>query len=276
MKKFFLFFVILFVLFNNIFISSVLAQDVWRDAPQGISKFIGVTFGVPWPGLECGVAGGKDGIDKCCAITATEKMTNPGVFDNPIMNSIDYLLSNFPIFGSLFTAAKEPIRLIMERNNQLLDLKNKYTNDIQCVYGTASGTGVACICQADKPADLNKAMAQLCYKYLQNSQEMPKCLSCAASNKMYTALGCIPLNLQSFVSDYLLSVGVGLGGVVALLCIIYSAIMMQTSQGNPEKIKKAQEMLTSCIMGLMLIIFSVFILRLIGVDILKIPGLSSK
>jgi len=48
--------------------------------------------------------------------------------------------------------------------------------------------------------------------------------------------------------------------------------MMQSSQGNPEKLKKAQEMITSCIMGLMLIIFSVFILKLIGVNILKIPG----
>ena len=37
-------------------------------------------------------------------------------------------------------------------------------------------------------------------------------------------------------------------------------------------LKKAQELITSCIMGLMLIIFSIFILRLIGVDILKIPG----
>jgi len=49
---------------------------------------------------------------------------------------------------------------------------------------------------------------------------------------------------------------------------------MQSSQGNPEKLKKSQDMITSCIMGLMLIIFSIFILKLIGVDILKIPGFS--
>jgi len=66
--------------------------------------------------------------------------------------------------------------------------------------------------------------------------------------------------------------GIGLAGLIALLCIIYAAFMIQISSGNPERIKKAQELLTSCIMGLMLIIFSVFILRLIGVDILKIPG----
>ena len=41
-----------------------------------------------------------------------------------------------------------------------------------------------------------------------------------------------------------------------------------------EKIKKAQDLLTSCIMGLMLIIFAVFILRLVGVNILRIPGFS--
>ena len=56
------------------------------------------------------------------------------------------------------------------------------------------------------------------------------------------------------------------------MCIIYSAYLIQFSRGNPERIKKAREYLTSCIMGLLLIIFSIFILRLIGVDILRIPG----
>jgi hypothetical protein len=66
--------------------------------------------------------------------------------------------------------------------------------------------------------------------------------------------------------------GIGLAGGVAMLCIMYSAFRMQTSQGNPEAIKKAQETLTSCITGLVLIIFSVLILRIIAQDILRIPG----
>jgi hypothetical protein len=59
-----------------------------------------------------------------------------------------------------------------------------------------------------------------------------------------------------------------------MLGIIFSAFQIQISQGNPEKIKKAREMLTSFVIGLLVIIFSVFILRLIGVDLLRIPGFS--
>jgi len=87
-------------------------------------------------------------------------------------------------------------------------------------------------------------------------------------------LGCVPINLANFISNYLLGRMIGLAGLLSLLCIIYSVFMMQTSQGSNEKLKKAQELLTSCILGLIFIIFSVFILKLIGVNILKIPGLS--
>jgi hypothetical protein len=61
---------------------------------------------------------------------------------------------------------------------------------------------------------------------------------------------------------------------IAIGCIIYAAVQIQLSQGDAEKLKKARETLTSCILGFMLIIFSVFILRVIGVDILQIPGFS--
>jgi hypothetical protein len=67
--------------------------------------------------------------------------------------------------------------------------------------------------------------------------------------------------------------GVGLAGIAAFLCIIYAAFILQTSRGNPERIKKAREYLTNCIIGLLIIIFAVFVLRLIGVDILQIAGL---
>jgi len=46
-----------------------------------------------------------------------------------------------------------------------------------------------------------------------------------------------------------------------------------SSYGTPEKIQAAKELLTASFGGLLLIIFSVYILQLIGVSILRIPGL---
>jgi len=113
----------------------------------------------------------------------------------------------------------------------------------------------------------------MCEKYLSaNLAEATSCVRCASGNGMWTGMGCLPLDLNTLIGSFVLSTGIGIGGIFALLCIIYSAFMMQSSQGNPEKLKKAQEMITSCIMGLMLIIFSVLIMKIIGVNILRIPG----
>lgn len=125
----------------------------------------------------------------------------------------------------------------------------------------------SCLCLDKKLENISR----LCL--MVNSGEQAECLSCVTDKKgIWTALGCVESNMSQFLSNFILKWGIGLGGGFALLCIIYAAFMIQSSQGNPEKLKKAQEMITSCIIGLMLIIFSVFILRLIGVNILKIPG----
>jgi hypothetical protein len=113
------------------------------------------------------------------------------------------------------------------------------------------------------------SLVELCNKYFDNPTE---CNKCVTQNKFYSAFGCIPLDIGSFFKETLFQLMLGLAGFIALICIIYSAFQIQTSAGNVEKVKKAQELLTSCIMGLMLIIFSVFILKLIGVDILRVPG----
>jgi len=44
--------------------------------------------------------------------------------------------------------------------------------------------------------------------------------------------------------------------------------MIMTASGNPERIKAGQELLTSAISGLILLIFSIFVLKFIGIDIL--------
>jgi len=104
--------------------------------------------------------------------------------------------------------------------------------------------------------------------------EYCRCTDCVVNkNGYWSAIGCVRFDsFSGFITDNLFPIAIGFAGMFALLCIIYSAFMMQTSQGSPEKIKKAQENLTSCILGLMIIIFSVFILRFIGVNILRIPG----
>lgn len=85
-----------------------------------------------------------------------------------------------------------------------------------------------------------------------------------------TAIGCIPVSNTNDFMGWILGWAVGIGGGIAFLLIVYASFMTMTSQGNPERLKAGQELLTSAISGLILLIFSVFILKFIGVDILKL------
>jgi len=85
-----------------------------------------------------------------------------------------------------------------------------------------------------------------------------------------TAIGCIDISGPSEFVDSILKLAIGLAGGIAMLLIVFGGIQILTSAGNPEKIQAGKEMITSAIAGLLLIIFSVFILRIIGVEILDI------
>ena len=102
------------------------------------------------------------------------------------------------------------------------------------------------------------------------------------TNGINTAFGCIRLfdaniaatggaDMSVFLS-WILTWAIGLGGGIAFLLIIWAGFMIMTSSGDPERLKAGQELLTSAIMGLIMLIFSLFILEFIGVDILAIPG----
>ncbi len=91
-------------------------------------------------------------------------------------------------------------------------------------------------------------------------------------NICQTAIGAIDvLNGTAFVT-ILFRIILSLSGGLALALIIYSGFSMTMSQGNAEKVKGAQETLTSAIIGLVFIIISIAILQIIGVDVLQLPG----
>jgi len=91
--------------------------------------------------------------------------------------------------------------------------------------------------------------------------------------KVRTAIGLIDVSAEGFVNSLFRFVLV-IAGFGAIIIIIYSGYVLATSQGNKEKIAAARETLTSAILGLLFIIFSIVILEIIGVDILRIPGLT--
>ncbi|HUV71931.1 MAG TPA: hypothetical protein VMW25_02895 [Clostridia bacterium] len=98
------------------------------------------------------------------------------------------------------------------------------------------------------------------------------CENCFDAGDIWTAIGCIPTsNLNSFVA-WLLGRALFIATGIAFLLMVFGAIQILTSAGNPDKVKAGGELITSAIAGLLLIILSAFLLKLIGVDILHIPG----
>lgn len=96
-------------------------------------------------------------------------------------------------------------------------------------------------------------------------------ISSCPAGQVCTAFGCIPTASTAFAA-WILARAIGLGGGIAFLLMVFGAIKILTSAGNPEGIKAGGETITSALMGLVFLIFSLFLLHLIGVDILKIPG----
>lgn len=104
----------------------------------------------------------------------------------------------------------------------------------------------------------------------------PVQVSCTTNNGdigVDTALGCIPVEMDKFIA-WLLPYLFGIGGGIAFVLMIYGFILMTTSNGDPKAMQGAKETITSAIVGLLICIFAIFLLRLIAVDILQIPGIS--
>ena len=89
-----------------------------------------------------------------------------------------------------------------------------------------------------------------------------------------TALGCVNTTPGGVV-EWLLGKLIGIGGALAMLLILRGLLILSTSGGDPQKIKEATEGITAAVAGLLFVIFAVLLLKIIGVDILALPGFSS-
>lgn len=109
-----------------------------------------------------------------------------------------------------------------------------------------------------------------------NSTAIASCNDCLDSNGLWTAIGCFDFTSQALATPRgiigkIMQIGLSLAGGIALLMILVAAFTYATSQGEPKRTGEAKEMMTSAIIGLIFIIFSVTILQFIGVEILHLP-----
>ncbi|MCA9372600.1 hypothetical protein KC921_00710 [Candidatus Woesebacteria bacterium] len=103
-----------------------------------------------------------------------------------------------------------------------------------------------------------------------------RCVECVGGDELgragiWTAVGCIPREPDIIVKS-LLRLGLGVGGGFALIIVLASGFVLSVSQGEPKRIDEAKQWLTSALVGLLFIIFSVTLLHFIGYTIFQIPG----
>jgi len=275
---------ILFFFFNNFFIFAqepptptptyALFEDTNKEPIniESIKNFMNIPNQIDNlifnAGANCGHVG-----QACCG-----KKVSPTI-DGAINVLSGGIASIIP--GAFSTIQKITIPMLVNTLGKILNpIVSKFINGLSffqtedrgyCVVGYPSNEFniEQCTCVSS----INLSAGRLC-GVLKSNDEQNKCFnSCMKDGQgIWTALGCFSSDFSVLIRDKIFGLGISFAGMISFLCIIYAAFQIQSSQGNAEKIKKAQELLTSCIMGLIVIIFSVFILKVIGVNILRIPG----
>lgn len=277
------------LLFILLFVGHIEAQTQWS----------------PQPGSNCGV-GYMDptNVDANPNNNGTKPFPDFAIEPqyaccNPVINKDLYpepseLLGGIPVIGTILTplgnllSPLEWPKAVVPILPSVRDFLDVSAPD-PCLVGTGQATDPngACYCKAGASAlaslvrycnniksDNEKKECISCFGYDPNQSDIStgKFISNGQSAGIWTGLGCLKVDLATFIQETVLGLGIGLAGITALLCIIYGAFLMQTSAGDAERVKSAQELITSCITGLIIIIFSVIILKVIGIDILRIPG----
>lgn len=86
-----------------------------------------------------------------------------------------------------------------------------------------------------------------------------------------TALGCLPYTYQPFVTT-LLRFLIGISGGISLAVMLAGVFRLLTSGGDSKMVQSGKDLFGAGVAGLLFVIFSVSLLRLIAADILKLPG----
>jgi len=93
-----------------------------------------------------------------------------------------------------------------------------------------------------------------------------------SGDKAYTVFGCVSTTQSGFIdffANFLTSLVVGL----AFLGILWGGLKVMTARGDREALEEGKRYIYGSIAGLLIVFFATFIVKTIGIQILKIPFL---
>lgn len=100
-----------------------------------------------------------------------------------------------------------------------------------------------------------------------DSTNQPILAACRGQNGIYIAIGCVDPTPIGIITG-LIRIALGVTGGIALVLLIAAGIAYQS--GEEARIEEARNRLFSVLSGLAVLIFSVLILRIIGVNVLDV------
>jgi len=98
------------------------------------------------------------------------------------------------------------------------------------------------------------------------------CCNCRIAGGVWTGIGCTDTSPLGIITG-IIRITFGVVGGIALLQIIIAGIMYQT--GDEARIKAARESIIKTLTGLAVLVFSILILRIIGINILDVLPVGS-
>ncbi|PIW06772.1 hypothetical protein COW38_04265 [Candidatus Collierbacteria bacterium CG17_big_fil_post_rev_8_21_14_2_50_45_7] len=107
------------------------------------------------------------------------------------------------------------------------------------------------------------------FAYFDPTKDCPG--STKTNPQISTGLGCLSTSTSGFTST-LLTFLASTAGAISLVIMLIATIQIMTGGDNAEQVKKGKELFTGAITGLLFIIFSVTLLKIIAGDIIKLPG----
>lgn len=167
-------------------------------------------------------------------------------------------------------------------SGQLIDIDNLSLDCSQDIRACGKDNADKCISLPEQNPGGGSSEALTTFKLcdqIADDVQREKCNACGGNTidsaedpkGVWTAIGCIERDPVSIVQS-VIKIGIGIGGGITILIILAGAFLITTAGNDPKQVETAKEMITSAIVGLLFIIFSVTILQFIGFTIFQIPG----